>query len=229
MRHLSPLHRTLVMSLALIVAALTAHNPVTYGQTRRIPGRSVTEDDLFRWVNDYSNWGRWGRDDGQGQANFITPAKRVQAANVVKYGVSVSMARNVALATDPGVTGTVLNRTMVRIGPNDSADQFAYTGTYHGTNHTHWDALCHFHPPVLNGRFYNGNSVATDIDQNLGCRQADILAHKDGVVTRGVLFDATKYFNVEYLAPSTPIHWEDLENMERRQGVRVHRGDAIFL
>ena len=40
------------------------------------------------------NWGRWGPDDQLGAANLITEAKRRQAADLVKNGVSVSLAHN---------------------------------------------------------------------------------------------------------------------------------------
>ena len=41
------------------------------------------------------NWGRWGKDDQLGALNLITPEKRVQAAQLVKKGISVSLARDV--------------------------------------------------------------------------------------------------------------------------------------
>ena len=148
---------------------------------------------------------------------------------MVKSGISVSMAHNVLLSTDPGATGSVMVRTVTRLGPQDTEDQYAYTGTYHGNNHSHWDALCHYYSTALNGKFYNGNSVVEQTDPILGCLKADIMAHKDGVLTRGIVFDAPAYKGVEFLAPSTPIYWEDLQAMERRQGVKVRPGDAIFL
>ncbi|HSV25317.1 MAG TPA: hypothetical protein VLJ17_20100, partial [Xanthobacteraceae bacterium] len=52
----------------------------------------VTTAEYERWKNDLSNWGRWGKDDEIGALNLITPAKRTQAAGLVKEGFSVSLA-----------------------------------------------------------------------------------------------------------------------------------------
>ncbi len=204
-------------------------SPLHSQQNHWIPGKQVTEADLFRWVTEFSNWGKWGPDDGKGQANYITPAKRVQAAGLVKLGITVSMGHNVLLSTDPGATGSVMVRTMTLIGPTNTQDQYAYTGSYHGNNHSHWDALCHYYGLPLGGKFYNNNDVLQLTDPVKGCLKADIMAHKDGVLTRGILFDATAYMGVDFLPQSTAIYWEDLEAMERREGVKVQSGDAIFL
>jgi len=46
---------------------------------------------LDRWMQELSNWGRWGKDDQMGTVNLITPAKRKAAAALVKEGYSVSL------------------------------------------------------------------------------------------------------------------------------------------
>ena len=46
-------------------------------------------------MKEVSNWGRWGPDDEMGASNLITPAKRKQAAALVKEGISVSLAHDV--------------------------------------------------------------------------------------------------------------------------------------
>ena len=56
---------------------------------------------------------------------------------------------------------------------------------------------------------------------------------KDGVVTRGILFDATrlpgKATPQGWLEPGTAIHREDLEALEKIQRVKVSPGDVILL
>src|SRR5437773_9384259 len=54
----------------------------------------VTQAEYERWQVELSNWGRWGRNDEMGTLNLITPAKRKQAAALVKEGFSVSLARD---------------------------------------------------------------------------------------------------------------------------------------
>ena len=61
-------------------------------QTRKT---MTTEEDFMRATKELSNWGRWGKDDELGAANFITPAKRKQAAALVKEGIAVSMAHDI--------------------------------------------------------------------------------------------------------------------------------------
>ena len=191
---------------ALVAAFIAIIGPPLQGrQNHWIPGRQVTEADLYRWVTEFSNWGKWGPDDGKGQANYITPAKRVQAAGLVKLGITVSMGHNVLLSTDAGATGSVMTRTMTVIGPTNTQDQYAYTGSYHGNNHSHWDALCHYYGLPLGGKFYNNNDVLLQTDPVLGCLKADIMAHKNGVLTRGILFDATAYMGTDFLPQSTAI------------------------
>ena len=52
----------------------------------------MTAAQYEQWKRDLSNWGRWGKDDQIGALNLITPAKRRQAAALVKDGISVSLA-----------------------------------------------------------------------------------------------------------------------------------------
>ena len=68
-------------------------------------GRSdepLTMAQLQQWIDQYSNWGRWGEEDDLGALNLITPEKRIQAAALVRDGLSVSLAElqipNVVLA-----------------------------------------------------------------------------------------------------------------------------------
>jgi hypothetical protein len=54
----------------------------------------ATQGDFVRLMTKLSNWNRWGQEDQMGAANLITPAKRKQALDLVKEGISFSMARN---------------------------------------------------------------------------------------------------------------------------------------
>src|ERR1700730_13576641 len=57
-------------------------------------GHTVTAAMIDQWMTELSNWGRWGKQDQMGAVNLITPAKRKQAAALVREGISVSLARN---------------------------------------------------------------------------------------------------------------------------------------
>src|ERR1700680_1511552 len=87
-----------------------------------------------RWKHDLSNWGRWGKDDEIGALNLITPAKRKQAAALVKEGVSVSMADD--LDTEKAVDNpNPFELKMLGIGVDEIA------ANYHGIAQTHLDSL----------------------------------------------------------------------------------------
>src|SRR2546423_15086568 len=74
----------LVLSMVGLAAGTLSSQPA--------PTRMVTEAQYESWKKDLSNWGRWGADDQIGALNLITPAKRKEAAGLVKEGFSVSLA-----------------------------------------------------------------------------------------------------------------------------------------
>jgi kynurenine formamidase len=180
-------------------------------------------------MEELSNWGRWGPDDELGAANFITPAKRRAAAALVTEGISVSLAHDVIQerALD---ASAILNREVLRISPTGASDRYQYTGSYHGVIHSHLDAVdCHI---MYEGKGYNGVPME-DIEAAGGCPQGSINALKDGIVTRGILFDATLLpGNVTpegWVEPGTAIRAADLRALEEIEGVRVEPGDVILL
>lgn len=188
-----------------------------------------TEADFHRAMDELSNWGRWGEDDELGAANLITAEKRIAAAASVTEGIVVSLAHDVN--QEPAVDASaVLNREVLRVSPTGASDRYQYTGSYHGTIHSHLDALdCHI---MYEGKGYNGVGYE-EVEAAGGCPRGDINAHKDGIVTRGVLFDATllpgKATEEGWLEPGTAISYDDLLALEEIQGVRVEPGDVILL
>ena len=189
----------------------------------------ATEEDFRRALKELSNWGRWGADDELGAANLITPAKRKQALALAKEGVAISLAHDVAQEKAADAPN-ILERTLGNVTPNGTTDRYQYSGTYHGVVHSHLDAVdCHV---MVDGKGYNGRSM-DDIQTAGGCPKGNINALKDGVVTRGILFDATrlpgKVSPQGWLEPGTAIHREDLEALEKIERVKVSPGDVILL
>ena len=189
----------------------------------------TTEAEYLRAIDELSNWGRWGADDELGAANLITLEKRVAAAALVSEGISVSMAHDVAQESALDAN-TVLNREVLRVSASGASDRYQYTGSYHGVIHSHLDAVdCHI---MIDGKGYNGVSME-EIQEAGACPRGSINALKDGIVTRGILFDATLlpgYGTPEgWLEPGTAIRAADLVTLEEIQGVRVGPGDVILL
>ena len=181
--------------------------------------RTVTPAEYERWKKELSNWGRWGKDDQLGALNLVTPAKRRQAAALVKDGVSVSLAHDVD--TEKAVDNQQpYVHEMVAIG----ADRFAVQ--FHGVAHTHLDSLAHINE---NGVFYNGYTPNADAVMKSGHTRNSIHNVKNGIVTRGILIDVPRLKGVPYLEPGTVIYPEDIEAFEKMAGVKVGPGDALFI
>jgi kynurenine formamidase len=149
----------------------------------------------------------------------VTDAKRKQAASLVRAGISVSLAHTVL--TEKAVDNpTPLEHTML---PGFFMD--SYRVSYHGYAHSHIDALCHI---LYKDQTYNGYARA-DVNTEKGCTRLGIDGLKNGIVTRGILIDIPRLKSLPYLEPGTPIYIEDLEAWERKAGVRIASGDAIFV
>ena len=210
--------RTFTRSLfAFVMVALAVGNVVF--RRRWHPHARVTEPEYERWTKELSNWGRWGKDDQIGALNLITPSKRRQAAGLVKDGFSVSLAADVdtVKAVD---NPNPYEHTMLAIG----SDRLAVS--YHGIAHTHLDSLAHIN---ANGVFYNGYTPDADAVLKQGHARNSIHNVKNGIVTRGILIDIPRLKGVPYLEPGTPIYVEDLEAWEKKAGVKVSAGDALFV
>jgi len=189
----------------------------------------TTEADFRRAMKELSNWGRWGDKDELGAANLITASKRKQALALPREGLTVSLAHDI-VEEKAADAPAILERVVVTVSPTVAMDRYQYTGTYHGVIHSHLDAVdCHI---MSEGKGYNGVSME-EIKAAGGCPRGSINALKDGIVTRGILFDATrlpgKATPQGWLEPGTPIHREDLEALEKMQRVKVAPGDVILL
>jgi kynurenine formamidase len=209
-----------MLSKALVVLlAVGLSGRTLLSQEAAPPGRTVTPAQYERWKTELSNWGRWGKDDQIGALNLITPAKRRQAAGLVRDGVSVS------LAADADTVKSVDNTSPYEVTMRGIGfDRISVD--YHGISHTHLDALAHIH---ANGVFYNGYTPNADEVARQGHAKNSIHNVKDGIFTRGVLIDIPRLKGVPYLEPGTPIYVEDLEAWERQAGVKVGPGDALFV
>jgi len=203
-----------VLAVVLLQAAVGAQGTA--------PRPLVTQAEFNRWQRDLSNWGRWGKDDQAGALNLITAAKRREAAALVKDGITVSLAVDVNEARSAD-NPTPYERVVTTAGPPYAMDRLAVT--YHGGAHTHMDALSH---RLFDGRIYNGFD-ATEVTLEDGAKKDSIYTAHAGIVTRGVLMDIPALKGVPYLQPGTRIFVEDLEAWERKSGVRVSAGDALFI
>ena len=186
---------------------------------------TVTQADMDRWKKELSNWGRWGKDDQKGTLNLITPAKRKQAAALVKDGISVSLARDAETEKAIDVPQPYED-VMLSDGAGRPSAADKITVAMHGQAHTHLDSLGHH---FVDDMMYNGYPRAENVSMKTGVAKNAIINYKNGIVTRGILIDIPRLKGVPYLEPGTAIYVEDLEAWEKKSGVKVSSGDAIFI
>jgi kynurenine formamidase len=208
------MRRGFVVCAIAMVTMFTLH-----AQSVPAPRTLAEFDALFMQI---SNWGRWGKNDQLGAASLVDDAKRKQAASLVKLGLAMSIAHNVITEEAPDNQGPFTHKINPMRGPvlTDSYQIGGHSGTA-----THMDAMCHI---LYKGSSYNGYSQSEVINEQ-GCTKLDINAMKNGVMTRGVLFDIPRLKGVAYLEAGSPIYTEDLEAWERRTGVKVTSGDAVLV
>jgi kynurenine formamidase len=201
----------------LIVAALVGATVLA-----QPPASKLTKADIDKMMKELSNWGRWGKTDEKGTVNLITAAKRKAAVAEVRDGFPVSMARNTD--SHKGVDNS--SPFVLKMSPpvDNQFNMDEYTVFFHGFAHTHLDALSHV---FYQGKMYNGfpeSAVKPDGTGALG-----VTAFSDGFLTRGVLVDIPALKNLPYLEPGTVIYPADLDAWERKTGVHVQSGDAVFI
>jgi len=200
----------------------------------------TASDVLDDYVGRYSNWERWGRDDGRGTANHITPAMVRGAARLVRTGQVISL----ALHFDQHGPQTGANgrfnclRYSVATGTDHAEDRQLWSGgpiprqmgyaddtvVLHLQSATHWDSLCHiFHK----GRMYNGFPASEVTSQGAPRNGTEQL--KSSLVGRGVLLDIPRSKGIDWLADGYPITVEDLEAAAELAKVTVGQGDIVLL
>jgi kynurenine formamidase len=183
---------------------------------------------IFRAV---SNWGRWGAEDERGTLNYLTPARTAAAAKLVRYGRTVSCARNFPVQPGPENPTPALHHIVV--GGDDPCTHgipgmevsLDFIGiAYHGLASSHIDALCHV---FVDGKMYNG-FPATDV-RSTGARRNSIMSAREGLVGRGVLLDIPRLRGTPYVDPAKPVTPAELDAAEKAQGVRVGEGDILLV
>lgn len=206
------------------------------------PSALPTEDEVLRYFDELSNWGRWGADDRLGTLNLITDAKRVAAARLVQEGQVISCSWDLDTHIQPEHTSGAPQRFFLTTGqgledehrvmppgihPGDrQAGALEYIGMiFHGFSVTHLDALSHI---FWDGKMYNGRP-AEAVSSSSGATEHDVTAVRGGIITRGVLVDAARHRGVDWLEPGDSVSGEELEAILEGQGVEVEEGDALLL
>lgn len=183
--------------------------------------------ELRRLFDDVDNASRWGPDDELGTLNYITPAKRIEAARLVRTGETVSLALPLAGRDAPLVEHRMLSGHRGRPPGGVPASAGDFVGLdIHQPGLTHLDCVSHVASP--DGRVYNRRRFEDVIGPD-GVAFGSVYAQRHGIVSRGVLLDVAAALGVDWLEPTYGIRTADLDAAERYGGIGVGRGDVLVL
>jgi kynurenine formamidase len=186
-----------------------------------------------------SNWGRWGADDVLGTLNFLDEAMRVEAARLVRRGVSFSLSQR--FDTDGPQQGWRRRTNPVHTMTDTGTDaERGVQGFPHGIGgaddviamplqcSTQWDGLGHIFD---HGQAYNGRR-AGDVVTSLGDSVTGIETVASLIAGRGVLLDVGRAVGTDGELPDGfAITAEHLEATIAAQGgsSSVRRGDLVVV
>jgi kynurenine formamidase len=181
---------------------------------------------LFQRLKATANY---GAADRNGALNLLTAADVRSAAQEVRLGRSVSLAR--PIETEPAednpeparyeMTGALGDHHKER-GLDFATDRFAKN--IHGNANSHIDALCHV---VFNSKLYN--DVPVDDLTPRGATSLSIDGIHNGIVGRGVLLDIPRLRRQPWLEPGDVVTDSDLRAAEEAEQVHVGQGDLLFV
>jgi kynurenine formamidase len=208
-----------------------------------VTGRTAPgEAEVLSWLDQLSNWSRWGADDERGTLNLIDAATVRTAAGLVRSGEVVSCARPVSYRRTPhSVTGQAGDRMAWKnpplqfvIGPGDLSQPGDKTAKFgndafliapHGSVITHLDAPSHL---LYQGLMYNGIPAA-QLSLAGGAQRGSVEPAAAGIVGHGVLLDVAWALGRDGLAAGEAIFPGDLQACERAAGVRAGAGDIVLV
>ncbi len=180
----------------------------------------------FEKTGERHAWGVFGADDQLGTVNLLSQERVLNAARLVRKGrvINLSLPLNTPTTLYHGETrsGYKHRMTVNRAGRDDVLDNFAMQGS------TQWDGLRHVRYREFG---YWGGRQDEDIDGK-GLLGIDAWA-RHGIVGRGVLIDALRYFESQARkldpASKTCITGAEIEACAAQSGVELQDGDIILL
>ena len=175
------------------------------------------------------NWypSQWGADDQRGAANRITPAKVLEAKNLITKGQTYQLGRVYEAAMPMFGTRHFSLRIPKVFGPTGTNE-----AVYHdevvsgeiGQVGTQFDGLGHI---GIGDLFYNGNR-GSEFAKAEGLAKLGI-ENVGALATRGVLIDVAAFKGQAMLAGGYEITRADVEGALKRQNTAVRSGDAVFV
>ena len=196
----------------------------------------MSDEQIDAMIRRVSNWGRFGEDDELGTLNYITPARRAEAAALVRRGEVFSLAIPFDRFGPQPAGDRRLNpqHTMLQTGTDLKAgvqelsvDGWGYaddmiTMATHAA--THWD--CHAHA-FYDYRMYNGRDCT--LVSATGAEHGSAARLSPHLVSRGVLLDLPRALGVDWLPLGHHVTVTELERALEHGRVEPRPGDVLLL
>lgn len=170
---------------------------------------------------------RWGAADQRGAANRITPAKVLEARDMIKQGKLYQLGH----VYEAGMPMYGTRHYSIRIpqafsmpGKNQAVYHDEIISGELGQIGTQFDGLGHL---GIGDLFYNGNR-RSEFAKAEGFTKLGI-ENVGAIVTRGVLIDVAKYKGVPQLAGNYEITPADLKGALQKEGVSIKSGDVVLV
>src|SRR6476619_6372518 len=170
---------------------------------------------------------RWGAADQRGAANRITPAKVLEAKEMIKTGTLYQLGH----VYEPGMPMFGTRHFSLRIpqafpmpGKNQAVYHDEIISGELGQIGTQFDGLGHL---GIGDLFYNGNK-RSEFAQAEGLTKLGI-ENVGAIVTRGVLIDVAKFKGVNQLLGAYEITLADLKGALQKQGTTIKSGDVVLI
>jgi kynurenine formamidase len=175
------------------------------------------------------NWypSPWGPADQRGAANRITPAKVLEAKNLMTRGAVYQLGRTYEAAMP--LFGTRhfslrIPQTYGPLGSNRTMYHDEIVSGEIGQVGTQFDGLGHIGVGDL---FYNGND-RREFSMGDGLTKLGV-ENVGALVTRGVLVDVAGFKGVAQLEGGYEITLADLRGALERQGTQIRSGDVVLV
>ena len=183
----------------------------------------------FAWSQTGSSWypSRWGADDQRGAANRITPAKVLEARNLITKGALYQLGHVYESGMPMFGTRHFSLRIPQGFGPSGTNQTLFHDEVISGELGqigTQFDGLGHL---GIGDLFYNGNN-RRDFAKAEGLTKLGI-ENVGAIVTRGVLIDVAGYKGSTRLQGGYEITLADVQGALKRQGVDIRSGDVVLI
>lgn len=172
---------------------------------------------------------RFGADDTLGAINLLSPAKVVEAAQLVKtgktYPLGIVTGRDTPAYPPRSYSMTVLqlsDGTGATLGANKATGNDDLMNIWMGIG-SQIDGLGHM---GIDHTYYNGNH-ASDFVRTTGLTKLGV-ENLPPIVTRGVLIDMARHFDTAMMLEGQAFNSAEIKAAAKAQGVTISKGDVVL-